>query len=91
MAKAHCDDPTRLEMIEYLNQQGCNSFEAEQAIYWFAHDWHGGQGSNLYSALSCSRYRPGPCEAGVSGSLAEIAYELLEERYVTITDLSNQL
>jgi len=90
--KVKCDDATREEMLQLLASCGCADFEAEAAIYWFAHDWHGGQGSNLYSAMCTSRYRPGPCEAGVRGnSLAEIAYGLLEEHFVTPYDRSNQL
>ena len=50
-------DPTRDEMLTAL--AGADEFEVEAAIYWFAADWHGGQSSNLYSALSTSRYRPG--------------------------------
>jgi hypothetical protein len=56
-------DPTVSEMRAFLRQIDCEAdeFDVEGAIYWFSSDWHGGQWSNLYSALSTSDYRPGPC------------------------------
>ena len=57
-------DPTREEMIEFLQAfpfiSECDDFDIEEAIYWFAHSWHGGQASNLYEALSTSDYTPSP-------------------------------
>ena len=41
-----------------------DDFDIEGAIYWFANDYHGGQWSNLYSALSTSEFRPGPLANG---------------------------
>jgi hypothetical protein len=38
-------------------------FDVEEAAYYLAAHWHGGQSSNLYSALSTSPFRPGPCDA----------------------------
>jgi hypothetical protein len=63
MAKASriLSDPTRDETLTAL--QGADEFDIEAAIYWFANDWHGGQWSNLYSALSTSPYRPGLSES----------------------------
>jgi hypothetical protein len=61
------DDPTAAEMRKFLvstaegleiDQDELN-FDVEAAIYWFAYHWHGGQNSNLYSALSTSEYNPG--------------------------------
>ncbi len=63
-------DPTREEMLEFLN--ACpfadeqDEFDREEAIYWFASNYHGGQSSNLYSALSTSPYNPGPIARGPS-------------------------
>lgn len=59
-------DPTASEMREFLHGQfdDLNIFDREEAIYWFAYAWHGGQGSNLYSALSTSDYSPGPICCG---------------------------
>ena len=55
-------DPTRNEMIQFLalSNPAIDFNEFEVAMYWFAYDWHGGQSSNLYSALSTSPYNPGP-------------------------------
>jgi len=57
-------------------------FCAEGAIYWFANDWHGGQGSNLYRALSTSAYHPSPMEHEVSReTLDGYMYDDLEEEF----------
>ena len=57
-------DPTYREMYDYLAGNACGEedirFDIEEAIYWFAYDFHGGQASNLYSALSTSDFHPGP-------------------------------
>lgn len=57
-------DPTREEMIAHLQSwpfiSEADEFDIEEAIYWFAYAWHGGQWSNLYSVLSNSEYRPSP-------------------------------
>ena len=37
---------------------GCR-FDIEEAAYWLAAHYHGGQASNLYAALSASEFRPG--------------------------------
>jgi hypothetical protein len=59
-------DPTRDEMLEYLCAQPfageADDFDREQAIYWFAAHYHGGQWSNLYAALCASEYSPGNLE-----------------------------
>ena len=57
-------------------------FSAECAIYWFAYAYHGGQWSNLYSALSTSAYHPGVNESGVEPeTLDAIMYADLEAMY----------
>jgi len=47
-------DPTHAEMEEFLysnwDPYEITEFDVEEAIYWFAHDYHSGQWSNLYSA-----------------------------------------
>ena len=63
-------DPTHDEMLKTLEpfgeeptelSDGSECFaDCEVAIYWFANDWHGGQWTNLYSALSTSIYKPSP-------------------------------
>ena len=71
-------DPTIEEMRSLLSD--ADTFDREGAIYWFAADYHGGQGSNLYSALSRSQYRPGAWERRPRG-LARECYAALVERY----------
>jgi hypothetical protein len=51
-------DPTAAELRVFLGQFDADEFDVEGAIYWFASDWHTGQWSNLYSALSTSAYCP---------------------------------
>jgi hypothetical protein len=85
-------DPTAQEMRDYLRQQfgsECDpvddmtlSFPVECAIYWFANDWHSGQSSNLYSALSTSEYKPGMAENGPElDSVDAMMYEALETQF----------
>lgn len=70
MNEGTIQDPTKEEMIAFLQQQfghfdaegGMD--DAEVAMYWFAYSYHGGQGSNLYSVLSTSPFRPGPMARG---------------------------
>jgi len=58
-------DPTLEEMRAFIDAlpfaEERSEFDREAAIYWFANNWHGGQASNLYSALSQSEFHPGPC------------------------------
>ncbi len=47
-------DPTRAEMLAFLAPLYAgetDDCDRECAIYWFANEWHGGQSSNLYSAI----------------------------------------
>ena len=79
------DDPSRQEMIEHIKGvygREADRFDIEEAIYWFANDYHGGQGSNLYSALSTSEYRPGRISSGPEeGSMAEMIYADLVDTF----------
>ena len=75
-------DPTRAEMLRELirafrsyrdgRRDDGWKFDIEAAIYWFSDNWHGGQWSNLYSALSTSPYRPGPLCRGPEPYSAQI-------------------
>lgn len=73
-------DPTRAEMLKTLVRafraprwdRADWKFDIEAAIYWFSDNWHGGQWSNLYSALSMSPYRPGPLCRGPERYSAQI-------------------
>jgi hypothetical protein len=79
------DDPSRDEMIEHIQKvygREADEFDIEEAIYWFASDYHGGQGSNLYSALSTSEYRPGRMSSGPEeGSMGEMIYSDLVDTF----------
>jgi hypothetical protein len=82
MAKAApiLTDPTIEAMRAFLTDQfgEADEFDREQAIYWFASDYHGGQWSNLYSALCTSEYKPGTIERGVEPeTMADLCYQAL--------------
>lgn len=74
-------DPTAQEMRDYLNSNypECDEFEVEEAIYWFASNYHSGQWSNLYSALSTSEFRPSIL---ANGPQQDYAYIALKDYYV---------
>lgn len=84
-------DPTTQEMTSHLTStfaglidfsESGTEFDIAEAIYWFASNYHGGQWSNLYSSLSTSEYRPGPCTRGPEeGSQAELLYQELESKF----------
>ncbi len=86
---SNIDDPTKEEMVYFLQNkfQGlidpaetdANTFDIESAIYWFGNDYHGGQSSNLYSALSTSDYRPGPMHKSIKDDESEMATEMYQE------------
>ena len=79
-------DPTADEMRAFLIARHdpddvCN-FDIEEAIYWYAHDYHGGQWSNLYSALSTSPFTPGAYSTGLpDDSVSLDMYTELTEEY----------
>lgn len=82
------NDPTIEEMRAFLEATPfaaeADTFDREEAIYWFASDWHSGQWSNLYSALCQSDYHPGPNVTGIDPeSVATWLYEALEAEYAT--------
>jgi hypothetical protein len=77
----HMADPTRDVMLDVLRDFGdVDEFDVEEAIYWFASDYHGGQWTNLYSALSTSPYNPGPLRRGPEDTALEL-YLALEQRF----------
>ena len=71
-------DPTFEEMKTFLADLfGGEAEEADiaEATYWFAHDYHAGQNSNLYEVFLSSAYQPGPRTRGAEkDSMAEIMY-----------------
>lgn len=78
-------DPTRDEMLATLAKMPfaaeVDEFDREAAIYWFAANYHGGQASNLYFALSVSEFRPGPLCRGPQSFGEQMAYETLEAEF----------
>jgi hypothetical protein len=81
---AGMSDPTLEEMREFIDSlpfaEERSEFDREEAIYWYANDWHGGQDSNLYSALSRSEFSPGAASRG-PGETAQMIIEELEEHF----------
>jgi hypothetical protein len=80
-------DPTIDEMREALTDlvPYADEFTTEAAIYWFASDYHSGQGSDLYKALCASPYTPGALEAECPEDAQE-AYECLKETFSPLGD-----
>ncbi len=85
-------DPTCEDMIEYLKEQNkglwTESDEALEdesivAIYYFASHYHGGQWSNLYSALcqAGNSYSPGLSDEIGHGSSCDDLYRDLVYQY----------
>jgi hypothetical protein len=77
-------DPTRDEMLEYLAgiaETETDDYDCEEALYWFAHDYHGGQWSNLYVALCASPFKPGVTASGPQSYAAEHLYGELAWEY----------
>jgi hypothetical protein len=72
-------DPTYKELLKFLKPLSDDEFEIEEAIYWFAADYHRGQTSNLYSALSASEYRPGIAQSRPSGEAKRLYHQLVQE------------
>jgi hypothetical protein len=71
-------------MVEHLKSFDASAdieFGREEAIYWFANDYHGGQGSGLYRALCASAYRPGPLARSPQSDYAFHMYDALVGRF----------
>jgi len=63
--------------IKIHNSQ--EAFDYAAALYWYASDHHGGQGSKLYSILSRVDYKPGLRERSVDHVGSEEANEIYNE------------
>lgn len=78
------EDPTREEIDAVIDAMPFASefdqFDKEEAIYWYAAEWHGGQGSNLYAVLSASEFRPSRMAKGPTDT-AQIIYDELEKAF----------
>lgn len=93
-------DPTYDEMKDYLEgNEAMDEYDAlvreydiEEAIYWYASDHHGGQGSNLYAAVCRSPFKPGSLARGPSGVDAIWSYNDLVDEYggVVIDDCEEE-
>lgn len=59
-------DPNRETLDAYIdeNYTEADQWTREEALYWFAHFYHDGQASNLYSVLSTSPFNPSPLANG---------------------------
>ncbi len=83
-------DPTKEEMqhvmIKNFGAPEIDEFDYAAAMYWFASDFHGGQSSNLYSALSTSEYNPGPMISKI-----EDEDEMAQELYFTLYDYFSRI
>lgn len=71
-------DPTREDMLAAIKEafSDVDDFDQEAGLYWYANDNHGGQSSNLYSALSVSDYCPGMLERGPRGAAKQVYQHL---------------
>jgi hypothetical protein len=73
-----------LSVAYYMKTLDTDYFDAAQALYWYAANYHGGQSSTLYSLLSRLNYKPGAMETGpdkdLDGgmSMSEMIYEDLK-------------
>lgn len=92
------NDPTKEEMYSFLkNKYGgfeFDDFSAEEAIYWFAYDYHGGQNSNLYSVLSTSEFKPSRLHSGIENTddeLSKYMYDSLVDYYEGAKVEENQI
>jgi hypothetical protein len=79
-------DPTRDEMLAFVASLPFASerdeSDIEEAIYWYASDYHGGQWSNLYAAICESPFTPGPCSNGPEDDgMAAMLYDDLESEF----------
>lgn len=78
-------DPSHDEMVSFLKQAyrfEHDDYDIERAIYWFAYLHYEGQSSNLYSALSTSKYHPGPMQkAPVYGGDVKYIYRVYDIEY----------
>jgi hypothetical protein len=61
-------DPNRETLDNVIDEMvpDVDRWTREETIYWFAYEYHSGQGSNLYSVLGTSPFDPGPMANGPS-------------------------
>ncbi len=80
LTEGHEDDArmVRLRQMAKSLVEDDDSFKVHAALYWLLSNYHGGQDSPEYAALSSSPYNPGPMEKGPKGS-AKFIYSQLEQ------------
>jgi hypothetical protein len=79
LTDGHDDDARMVRLrqkAESLAGMHDDSGDVHVALYWLLSDYHGGQNSPEYSALSSSPYSPGPMERGPTGEVKMIYREL---------------
>lgn len=84
-------DPNKDELLNMIERQGegASDFDIEEAIYWFANNYHGGQSSNLYSVLGVSEFRPGMHSNGPTTDASKDIYNWLVLEYTGQTSSTN--
>jgi hypothetical protein len=60
-----------------------DDFDIHDAIWWYANDYHCGQGCELYEVLSCSPFSPGRAASAPATCAAHQVYGLLVAEYET--------
>ena len=79
-------DPYASELLEegiaIAGHIGAGEHNVVEAAWWFASNFHSGQGSNLYRALTALDYRPGATRSGPrKGTLVEAIYDGLCQEF----------
>jgi hypothetical protein len=69
-------DPTYLELLTFC--ECLDDLTVAEAIYWFACNFHDGQWSNLYKAISECGYKPSPLHSGPTGDAIALYDDLVE-------------
>jgi serine/threonine protein phosphatase PrpC len=86
ITSGHEDDAKMIRLrnkAEELSRMTDDDSGVHAAVYWLLSDYHGGQNSPEYSALSGSPYSPGRLERGPEGD-EKMIYEELEYAYKDI-------
>ena len=84
------NDPTRFDLLkagaQYLAGWGLEKssrlWAIEEAIYWFASQYHSGQWSNLFSILSTSDFKPSILANEIEDEIAQEIYDHYERFFL---------
>jgi hypothetical protein len=80
LTAGHEDDLKMMRLrqkAESLSNMYDDAGDVHVALYWLLSNYHGGQNSPEYAALSASPYSPGPMENGPRGEAKMIYKELI--------------